>query len=105
MIILCNLSHWANCSHTIGQRHIPPIYWNILKNNFWFVSAWRAIEVFYGKGIFLDFYGTIVHEDGEVIKKITQIIVETGKAGFCNQGVIDEVWYSILRDELMKVHI
>ncbi len=21
------------------------------------------------------------------------------KAGFCNQGVIDEVWYSILRDE------
>ena len=30
---------------------------------------------------------------------MTQIIVGTGKAGFCNQGVIDEVWYSILRDE------
>ena len=33
------------------------------------------------KAFFLDFYGTIVHEDGEVIKKITQIIMKTGKAG------------------------
>ncbi len=24
------------------------------------------------------------------------------KAGFCNQGVVDEVWYSILRDEYQK---
>lgn len=32
------------------------------------------------KAFFLDFYGTIVHEDGEVVKKITQIIAETGKA-------------------------
>ena len=30
------------------------------------------------KSIFLDFYGTVVHEDGEVIKKITKIIMETG---------------------------
>ena len=28
----------------------------------------------------MDFYGTLVHEDGEVIKKITEIIFETGKA-------------------------
>ena len=26
------------------------------------------------KAFFVDFYGTIVHEDGEVIKKITDII-------------------------------
>ena len=31
------------------------------------------------KAFFVDFYGTIVHEDGEVIKKITKIICDTGK--------------------------
>ena len=31
------------------------------------------------KALFVDFYGTIVHEDGEVIKKITKIICDTGK--------------------------
>ncbi len=30
------------------------------------------------KAIFLDFYGTVVFEDGEVIKKISQIIHDTG---------------------------
>ena len=33
------------------------------------------------KAVFLDFYGTVVHEDDEVIKKITKIIAETGKVG------------------------
>lgn len=32
------------------------------------------------KAFFLDFYGTVVHEDGEVVKKISQLIYETGKA-------------------------
>jgi len=31
------------------------------------------------KAIFVDFYGTIVHEDGEVIKEISKIICNTGK--------------------------
>ncbi|MCR4929840.1 MAG: HAD family hydrolase [Lachnospiraceae bacterium] len=31
------------------------------------------------KAFFVDFYGTIVHEDGEVIKEITKIICNTGK--------------------------
>ena len=31
------------------------------------------------KAFFVDFYGTAVHEDGEVIKQITQIIFDTGK--------------------------
>ena len=30
------------------------------------------------KAVFLDFYGTVVYEDGEIIKKITRIIMETG---------------------------
>ena len=28
------------------------------------------------KAFFLDFYGTIVHEDGEIVKKISQIIMK-----------------------------
>ncbi len=32
------------------------------------------------KAFFVDFYGTLVHEDGEIIKEITQLIFETGKA-------------------------
>ena len=30
------------------------------------------------KAFFVDFYGTVVHEDGEIIKKITQIICDSG---------------------------
>lgn len=30
------------------------------------------------KAVFLDFYGTVVFEDGEIINKITDIIMETG---------------------------
>lgn len=32
------------------------------------------------KAFFPDFYGTVVHEAGEIIKKITQIIYDTGEA-------------------------
>lgn len=30
------------------------------------------------KAVFIDFYGTVVHEDGEIIKQILQIIFDTG---------------------------
>ena len=43
------------------------------------------------KAFFLDFYGTVVHEDGEIIKKITQIIYDTGKAE--NMSEIDAFWW------------
>ncbi len=43
------------------------------------------------KAIFLDFYGTVVHEDGEIIKKITNIIYETGTAD--NTSQIDSFWW------------
>ncbi len=32
------------------------------------------------KAIFLDFYGTVVHEDGENVRKISQMIFDTGEA-------------------------
>ena len=44
------------------------------------------------KAFFVDFYGTVVHEDGEVIKKITQIISDTGKSE--DKGEIGYFWWS-----------
>ena len=43
------------------------------------------------KALFADFYGTIVHEDGEVIKKITDIIQETGVVK--DKSEIDSFWW------------
>lgn len=44
------------------------------------------------KAFFLDFYGTVVHEDGEVIKKITEIIWNTGKVE--NKSDIGSFWWN-----------
>jgi len=39
-------------------------------------------------------------KSGRVMQKIGMTYEGTlRKAGFCNQGIIDEVWYSILKDE------
>lgn len=43
------------------------------------------------KAFFVDFYGTIVHEDGEVIEKITKIICDTGKVD--NPKAVDSFWW------------
>lgn len=43
------------------------------------------------KALFVDFYGTIVHEDGEVIKKITDIIQNTGVVE--DRSEIDSFWW------------
>ena len=43
----------------------------------YFVFKWR---IYMKKAIFLDFYGTVVHEDGAVIKKVIQEIFDTGQA-------------------------
>jgi len=42
------------------------------------------------KALFLDFYGTVVHEDGAVIGEITQKIFETGRAA--DQKEIASFW-------------
>lgn len=44
------------------------------------------------KAFFLDFYGTVVHEDGEIIKKITEIIYETGIVK--NKSEIGTFWWN-----------
>ena len=44
------------------------------------------------KAFFLDFYGTVVHEDGEIIKKITQIIYKTGIVE--NKSEIGAFWWN-----------
>ncbi len=43
------------------------------------------------KAFFVDFYGTIVHEDGEVITKITDIICKTGKVEDTSE--VDTFWW------------
>lgn len=44
------------------------------------------------KAVFLDFYGTVVHEDGEIIRKITDIIVNTGQV--TNKSDIGAFWWN-----------
>lgn len=44
------------------------------------------------KAFFVDFYGTVVHEDGEIIKKITEIIYNTGKVE--NKSEIGAFWWN-----------
>ena len=44
------------------------------------------------KAFFVDFYGTVVHEDGEVIKKIEDIIFKAGKAESTSQ--IGGFWWT-----------
>lgn len=43
------------------------------------------------KAIFIDFYGTIVYEDGEIVKRISQMIYETGNAQSVSQ--VDAYWW------------
>lgn len=44
------------------------------------------------KAFFVDFYGTLVHEDGEIIKKITQIIYDTGQVK--DRSEIGAFWWN-----------
>lgn len=44
------------------------------------------------KAVFLDFYGTVVHEDGEVIRQITDIICDTGQVA--DKSEIGTFWWN-----------
>ena len=44
------------------------------------------------KAIFIDFYGTVVHEDGEVIKQVSQEIFDTGKVD--DKSEIGSYWWN-----------
>lgn len=52
------------------------------------------------KAFFVDFYGTVVHEDGEVIKKITEIIIKTGKSE--NPSEIGSFWWNDFQTMFMN---
>ena len=52
------------------------------------------------KAFFTDFYGTAVHEDGEVIKKITKIITETGKVD--DPSGIGSFWWKDFQDMFLN---
>lgn len=45
------------------------------------------------KAVFVDFYGTIVHEDGAVIQKITQEIFDTVRFLFILYQILTEQIY------------
>lgn len=47
------------------------------------------------KAIFIDFYGTVVHEDGEIVNKISKMIYETGNAQ--SVGQVDSYWWNSFR--------
>ena len=44
------------------------------------------------KAIFIDFYGTVVHEDGEVIKRVSQEIYNSGKVNDISE--IGSYWWN-----------
>lgn len=44
------------------------------------------------KAVFIDFYGTVVHEDGEVIRKVSQEIFNTGKVK--DKSEIGSYWWN-----------
>ena len=47
------------------------------------------------KAIFIDFYGTVVYEDGEIVSKISKMIYETGNAQSASQ--VDSYWWNSFR--------
>lgn len=52
------------------------------------------------KAFFVDFYGTLVHEDGEVIREITKILCETGRVE--DPSEVDTFWWEDFRDMFMN---
>ncbi len=54
------------------------------------------------KAVFIDFYGTVVHEDGEVIKKVEQEIFDTGKVK--SKAEIGSYWWKEFQTAFMAAH-
>ncbi len=52
------------------------------------------------KAIFSDFYGTLVHEDGEIIRRITKEIAKTGNTD--NASEIGRFWWKEFQLSLDK---
>ncbi|MBQ9141558.1 MAG: HAD family hydrolase [Lachnospiraceae bacterium] len=54
------------------------------------------------KAYFMDFYGTIVFEDSEVIKEITQIIYDTGKVE--DKSEIGRFWWNEFQNAFLNAY-
>lgn len=54
------------------------------------------------KAVFLDFYGTVVHEDGEVIRQITEHIYDTGQAS--DKSEIGTFWWNEFQTMYMNAY-
>ena len=54
------------------------------------------------KAVFIDFYGILVHEDGEVIRQISQIIFDTGVVE--NYSDIEVYWWNEFRNSFMNAY-
>ncbi|MEI6579920.1 MAG: HAD family hydrolase [Eubacteriales bacterium] len=52
------------------------------------------------KAVFLDFYGTVVHEDNVIVKEITQKIFATGNVE--KQSDINAYWWNCFQNEFQK---
>ncbi len=52
------------------------------------------------KAVFIDFYGTVVHEDGEVIKQVSQEIYSTGKV--TDKSEIGTYWWNEFQKHLIQ---
>lgn len=54
------------------------------------------------KAVFIDFYGTIVHEDGAVIKEVSQEIFDTGVVQ--DKSQIGAYWWQEFQTGFLNVH-
>lgn len=54
------------------------------------------------RAVFLDFYGTVVHEDGEVIRQITELIYNTGQVA--DKSQIGTFWWNEFQTMYMNAY-
>ena len=54
------------------------------------------------KAVFIDFYGTVVYEDGEVIKVVEQEIFDSGAAE--NPSEIGAYWWKEFQSAFMNAY-
>lgn len=54
------------------------------------------------KAVFIDFYGTVVHEDGEVVRKISQEIFDTGKVK--DKSEIGSYWWNEFQTAFLSAY-
>lgn len=54
------------------------------------------------KAVFIDFYGTVVHEDGEVIQKVSQKIFDTGTVK--DKSEIGSYWWNEFQTAFLEAY-